>query len=61
MMRKIASRAPAQGTASIIDPSISYPERVAMALTMGLKMEGPTMKKCSKLAEPTVSFFDLIF
>ena len=35
MMRKIASRAPAQGTASIIDPSISYPEREAMGLIRG--------------------------
>ena len=49
MMRKIASRALARGMVSIIDPSISYPERVAMALTMGVQMGGPTRKKCSKL------------
>ena len=49
MMRKIASRALARGMASIIDPSISYPEREAMGLTRGVQMGGPTRKKFSKL------------
>ena len=45
MMRKIASRAPARGTASIIDPSISYPERETMGLTGGGGPNGGSNKE----------------
>ena len=48
MIRKIVSRALAWGATSIINPSILYPEREAMGLTMRGKMGGPTRKKCPK-------------